>query len=146
MGWVDKWILVAKSKPFTMRLTPETDAWVEQEARRSGRSKGAVVEGLAEEAARSRRFPGIGFRGAEHDRRAWLRGTGLEVWEVIEAYHDVGSPEALLEVSDIDERLVRLALSYYAHYPAEIDRAIADNQRSDGELHVLYPTIVPCPI
>ena len=75
---------MVKSKPFTLRLTPETDAWVEHEARRTKRSKGAVVEALAEEAARLRRFPGIGFRGPDHDRRAWLRGTGLEVWEVIE--------------------------------------------------------------
>jgi uncharacterized protein (DUF433 family) len=135
---------MVKSK-LTVRLTPETDAWVEQEARRTGRSKGAIVEGLAEEAARTRRFPGIGFRGAAHDRRAWLRGTGLEVWEVIEAYQDAGSLEALLTVSDLDERLIRLAMSYYAHYPAEIDQAVADNRRSDDELHVLFPTIVPRP-
>jgi uncharacterized protein (DUF433 family) len=136
---------MVKSKPFTLRLTPETDAWVEYEARRTKRSKGAIVEALAEEAARLRRFPGIGFRGPDHDRRAWLRGTGLEVWEVIEAYRDAGSLAALLAVSDVPEPVVRLALTYYEHYPAEIDRAIAENQRSDDELHRLFPAIVPRP-
>jgi hypothetical protein len=136
---------VAKSKPFTMRLTPETDAWVEQEARRTRRSKGAVVEGLAEEAARVRRFPGIAFRGPEHDRRAWLLGTALDVWEVIEACGDAGSLEALLDVSDLPERHIRLALAYYEHYPAEVDRAIASNRTPQDRLHDLYPTFVPRP-
>jgi hypothetical protein len=136
---------VAKSKPFTPRLTPETDAWVEYEARRTNRSKGAIVEALAEEAARQRRFPGIAFHGPDYDRRAWLRGTGLEVWEVIEAYHDVGSLEALQAISDLPERPLRLALTYYEHYPAEIDAVIATNQQSDEELHRLFPTIVPRP-
>ena len=38
-----------------------------------------------------RRCPGIAFRGPEHDRRAWLLGTALDVWEVIEGYQDAGS-------------------------------------------------------
>jgi hypothetical protein len=137
--------VVVKSKPFTLRLTAETDAWVEYEARRTNRSKGAIVEALAEEAARQRRFPGIGFRGQDHDRRAWLRGTGLEVWEVIEAYRDAGSLAALLAISDLPERTLRLALTYYEHYPTEIDAAIAANQQPDEELHRLFPTIVPRP-
>lgn len=132
-----------KSKPFTLRLSAETDAWVEYEAQRTRRSKGAVVEALAEEAARMRRFPGIAFRGPEHDRRAWLRGTALDVWEVIEAYRDAGSLEALLALSDAPERALRLALAYYEHYPAEIDRAIAENQLPDDQLHRLYPASVP---
>ena len=136
---------MAKSKPFTMRLTAETDAWVEREARRTRRSKGAIVEALAEEAARMRRFPGIAFRGPEHARRAWLLGTALDVWEVIEAYTGLGSVEALLSVSDVPERQVRLALAYYEHYPEEIDRAIAENQAPDEALHTLYPSLVPRP-
>lgn len=136
---------MAKSKPFTMRLTAETDAWVEREARRTQRSKGAIVEALAEEAARMRRFPGIAFRGPEYARRAWLYGTALDVWEVIEAYRDVGSIEGLLEVSDVPERQIRLALAYYEHYPDEIDRAIAENQAPEEALHTLYPFFVPRP-
>jgi hypothetical protein len=136
---------MAKSKPFTLRLTPETDAWVEYEARRTRRSKGAIVEALAEEAARMRRFPGIAFRGPEHARRAWLRGTALDVWEVIEAYKDLGSLEAMLEVGDVPERPLQLALAYYEHYPAEIDQAVAENQVPEAALHTLYPSIVPRP-
>jgi hypothetical protein len=64
---------------FTLRLTPETAAWVEHEAQRTRRSTGALLEVLAEEAARTRRFPGLAFRGPDHDRRAWLLGTALDV-------------------------------------------------------------------
>lgn len=44
------------------------DALIAAEARRTHRSKGAVIEGLAEEALRARMFPGIAFRGEDWDR------------------------------------------------------------------------------
>ncbi len=135
---------MAKSEPFTMRLTEQTNRWVEEEARRTRRSKGAVVEALAEEAARMRRFPGIAFRGPEHDRRAWIIGTALDIWQVVEAYEDMGL-ERLLEEGDLPERLIRLALTYYKEYPEEIDEAIARNRRSQEEWHALYPTLIPAP-
>lgn len=127
-----------KSKPFTMRLTEETDAWVEHEARRTKRSKGAVVGALAEEAARMRRFPGIAFRGPEHDRRAWLLGTALDIWQVIEAYQDMGL-ERMLDEGDLPEGKIRLALAYYEAYPKEIDEAVAENRRPLEYWRHLYP-------
>jgi hypothetical protein len=129
---------VPKSKPFTMRLTEETNAWVEHEARRTKRSKGAVVEALAEEAARMRRFPGIAFRGPEHDRRAWLLGTALDVWQVIEAYRDMGL-ERMLDEGDPSEVKIRLALAYYEAYPEEIDEAVAENRRPLEYWRRIYP-------
>jgi hypothetical protein len=101
---------MAKSKPFTMRLNQDTERWVEQEARRTRRSKGAVVEMLTEEGIRMRQFPGIGFKGLDGDRRAWVIGTGMDVWEIIEAYKDYGeSLERLMQDSDVPESLIRLA-------------------------------------
>lgn len=135
---------MAKSEPFTMRLTKETNLWVEQEARRTRRSKGAVVEALAEEAARMRRFPGVAFRGPEHDRRAWVLGTALDVWQVVEAYEAMGL-ERLLEEGDLFERSIKLAFAYRKEYPEEIDEAIARNQRSQEEWHALYPALIPAP-
>jgi len=49
--------------PFSIRLSKGLDAAVADEARRTKRSKGAVLESLADEAMRLRRFPGIAFRG-----------------------------------------------------------------------------------
>lgn len=54
------------------------------EARRTKRSRSAVVEAFAEETARTRRFPGIGFRGDDAARRAWVIGSGPDVWEIVQ--------------------------------------------------------------
>lgn len=130
---------VRKGDPFSIRLTHATDRFVAEEARRTRRSKSAVVEMLTEEAARMRRFPGIGFRGADADRRPWVIGTGLDVWQIVEAVEDAGGGQALADVSDLAERQIRLAMAYRDHYPDEIDEAIAENKRSLAELRELYP-------
>jgi uncharacterized protein (DUF433 family) len=129
-----------KSKPFSIRLSQTTNRFVEAEARRTKRSKGAIVEALTEEAARMRRFPGIGFRGEEPYREAWVIGTGLDVWELIEMLQDYGSVERLLEDHEnVSRRSVELAQAYYASYPDEIDEKIVDNRRPLSELRELYP-------
>jgi uncharacterized protein (DUF433 family) len=132
---------VAKSKPFSIRLSQTTNRYVEAEARRTKRSKGAIVEALTEEAARMRRFPGIGFRDEDANRRAWVIGTGLDVWELIQMLQDYeGSVERLLaDHENVTRRAVELAQAYHASYPEEIDEKIADNRRPLSELRELYP-------
>ena len=132
---------MAKSKPFTLRLSERTESWIEEEARRTKRSKGALLESLAEEAIRMRRFPGVVFRGPEHDRRAWVVGTALDVWEIVEAYKEIGL-ERLLEEGEIPERQVRLALRYYEEHPEEIDQAIAENRRPLEYWRERYPGLL----
>ncbi len=130
----------SKSAPFSIRLSQPTNRFVEAEARRTRRSKGAIVEALTEEAARMRRFPGIGFRGEEPYREAWVIGTGLDVWELTEMLQDHGSVERLLEHHEhVSRRSVELAQAYYASYRQEIDEKIADNRRPLSELRELYP-------
>jgi uncharacterized protein (DUF433 family) len=129
-----------KSKPFSIRLSQTTYRFVEAEARRTKRSRGAIVEALAEEAARMRRFPGIGFRDEDANRRAWVIGTGLDVWEVIEMLQDYDSVELLLDGHEnLSRQSVELAQAYHASYPDEIDEKIADNRRPLSELRELYP-------
>lgn len=134
-----------KSKPFSMRLSRATDRFVTAEARRTKRSRGAVVEALAEEAARMRRFPGIAFRGEDAGRRAWVIGTGLDVWEVIELLGDHQTPERLVAETELDARAVELARAYHGTYPEEIDEAIAENRRPLAELRELYPFVGTAP-
>lgn len=50
---------MAKSEPFSLRLSPELEALVGEEANHTHRSKGAVLEALATEALKTRLFPGI---------------------------------------------------------------------------------------
>ena len=131
---------MVKSEPLTAGLSERAKVWIEEEARRKGRSREAIVETLAEEAARTRLFPGIAFRGPEDDRRAWLPGSGYDVWEAIEAYKGIGKVR-LLEERDFPGRLLELALAYYEAYPAEIDAAIAANDLSGEDLERLYPDL-----
>lgn len=130
-----------KTDPFSIRLSPATDAIVTEEARRSGRSRGAIVEELALEAAKMRLFPGIGFKG--RPRRAWLIGTGLDVWEVIdilESFKDDTS-EILDNYPLLTERALLLAKAYAERFPAEIDERLEANRRPLEELKLLYPFI-----
>lgn len=124
-----------------MRLSPLTDELVTREARRTRRSKGAVVEALAEEALRTRRFPGIAFRGSDWDRRPWVIGTALDVWEIVAASRAYDSAAAMADATDLTEAQVRLALAYHEAHPDEIDAAIAENERSLDDLRREYPTI-----
>lgn len=132
---------MAKGEPFSIRLSSTTDRAVDAEARRTRRSKGAIVEALAEEAMRMRRFPGIAFRGDDARRRPWLIGTGLDLWEIIHMLEDYRSIDRLVRESHLTERQVKLALAYQEAYPSEIAEAIAENRRSAEELRELYPFV-----
>ncbi|MEX0984005.1 MAG: hypothetical protein WD096_03030 [Actinomycetota bacterium] len=131
-----------KGDPFSIRLSRSTQRLVEAEAKRTRRSKSAIVESLTEEAARVRRFPGIGFHGDDVDRVAWVIGTSLDAWEVVEMYEDFGSIDKLVEDTHLTAANVRLALAYREAYPNEINDAIAENRRSPEEWAELYPFVV----
>ena len=135
---------MSKSKPFTIRLSEEVGGWLDRENRRTRLPKSALLEILAEESIRTRRFPGVGFRGAEHSRRAWVIGTGLDVWELVELYEGKGR-ERLLSEHNVSERQLDFALSYREAHPREIDEALEENARTPEEWHELYPAVLPPP-
>ncbi|HSZ70044.1 MAG TPA: hypothetical protein VK756_06760 [Solirubrobacteraceae bacterium] len=133
--------MATKSTPFSMRLSKRVEALVDQEAARTGRSRGAIVEALAEEALRMRLFPGIAFRGIDWERRAWVIGTALDVWQIVDAHRDVASVARIAEGGAADERQIRLALAYYERFPEEIDAAVAENRRTIEQLQDEFPFI-----
>ncbi len=133
-----------KSKPFTVRLSGEVEGWLERENRRTKLSKGALLENLAEESIRVRKFPGVGFRGAENSRRAWVIGTSLDVWELVELYEGKGRKRLLAE-HNVSERQLELALSYRESHPREIEESLEENARAPEEWHRLSPSTIPPP-
>ncbi len=133
--------MATKSAPFSMRLSKGLEALVDQEARRTGRSRGAIVEALADEALRMRLFPGIAFRGADWERRAWVIGTALDVWQIADAHRDIGSVERMVEGGGANERQIQLALDYHERFPDEIDAAISENRRTIEQLEDEFPFI-----
>ncbi len=130
-----------KGEPFSVRFSLPTDHVVEDEARRTRRSKSAIVEALTEEAVRVRRFPGIAFRGEDAARRPWVIGSGLDVWEIVQMLEDFGSIESLVAQTQLSERHARLAVVYRDSYPEEIAEAIAENRRTVEQWRELYPSI-----
>jgi hypothetical protein len=133
--------MAAKSAPFSIRISKSLEALVDQEAQRTGRSRSAVLEALAGEAMRMRLFPGIAFRGADWERRAWVIGTALDVWQFVEAQRDFGSVARMAGEGAASERQIRLALAYYERFPEEIDAAIAENRRPLAQLREEHPFI-----
>jgi uncharacterized protein (DUF433 family) len=133
--------MAAKSSPVSVRISKSLEALIDEEARRTGRSRSAVLEALAGEALRARLFPGIAFRGTDWERRAWMIGTGLDVWQIVEAYRDIGSVEQMATGGAASERQIRLALAYYERFPEEIDAAIAANRRPLAHLREEHPSI-----
>jgi uncharacterized protein (DUF433 family) len=131
----------AKGEPFSVRFSEPIDRAVTEEARRTKRSKSAIVEALAEEAMRARLFPGIGFRGDDAGRRPWVIGTGLDVWELCQMMEEADSDESLLAEFDLTERELHLARRYQERFPDEIEQAIAGNRRPLEEWRELYPFV-----
>jgi len=117
---------------------------VRRHAAEQGRSERGLIEEMLEESIRARRFPGIGFRGGPTGRRAWVLGTALDVWEMVELYRGKGR-ERLTEEHGVSGRRLDLALAYHDAYPDEIDRRIAANIRTPAEWHRLSPSIIPAP-
>jgi hypothetical protein len=129
----------SRSQPFSIRLGEVAGLLVADEARRSGRSRNAIVEELAEEAAKTRLFPGLGFRGTP--RRAWVIGTGLDVWELLELLRSHGGDEAALRANHalVGVRHLRLARAYAERFPEEIERFTELARQPVAQMLALYP-------
>lgn len=96
--------------------------------------------GSSEGSAPIRRVPTIAFRGSKSNKRAYVKGTSLDVWEIVEAYKYMG-PERLRKESDLSEDEIAVAISYYKKHPAEIEERIEDNRRPEEEWRKLYPDV-----
>jgi uncharacterized protein (DUF433 family) len=130
---------MTRSEPFSIRLGEAAHLLVGEEARRTGRSRNAVVEELAEESAKMRLFPGIAFRG--QPRRAWVIGTGLDVWEIVELLraHDGAEVRVRKNHPQLRERQLRLAQAYAERFPGEITQLADESNRPLDDLLALYP-------
>lgn len=131
----------AKTQPFSIRLGTQASALVSEEMRRSGHSRSVVVEELAEEAAKTRMHPGIAFRG--RPRRAWVIGSGLDVWEIVEMLGSYRDDEAALLQShpSLNARYLHTARAYAERFPDEVALMLAASSRPLSELRELYPFI-----
>ncbi|MDP1878593.1 MAG: hypothetical protein Q8M17_13675 [Actinomycetota bacterium] len=114
-------------------------------ARHAGLSGASAAALLVEEGLRMDEHPAVVFRDGPGGRRAVLIG-GPDVWEVIRSLRDARAAEPKMpanglvglvqENSGVSEALIRAALDYYGSYPAEVDAAIMDADRTEECLRV----------
>lgn len=129
------------STTVNVQLTDAQSEWLEQEAQRLGMSPSDVIASRVEEALRETEFPYIEFREAYLGRDAFLRGTRLKIWLLINHVRandgDVVKTAGELEVPDV---AVANAVEYAVKYAAEIDAAIAENRAAVDELQAMMAT------
>lgn len=88
-----------------------------------------LAASLIDEGLKTRQFPGIVYMDGTAGRRACLSG-GPDVWQVIRALQELATGqrdpvETICIESDLHERQIRLAVSFYEAYPDEIEDMIA---------------------
>lgn len=119
------------TKARGLRLPKELEEEIEREIRLRGASFTEVATSLLREAVRMRRVPGVVFMDGPTGRRAVIAGTGLDVWEVVSQFREVG--EGFDELREcypwLTETQLSSALAYYGAYGEEIDARIEREER-----------------
>ena len=129
------------SQAITVRLPDEAAEAVKQIAQRERRSVSEVGTRIVNEWLRQNRFPHIEFRTFNGEREACIKDR-LQVWQVIMVAKRYGMDAVkTAEHLSLRPEQVRSALNYYAAYPEEIDRALADNDRGFERLREMLPGI-----
>jgi len=139
-----------RTKSFSARFSAEVVALLDARSERLGESKARVAERLIEEGLQIEAFPGIVFRSGPTGRRAGIAG-GPDVWEIIRDLKGVAGGrekdpiEAVASVTGLDRTIVKLAASYYAAYPDDIDERIRMNEQAAERLRHVLDSHPPTP-
>ncbi len=118
----------------SMRLKEPQMTRLRRLARRLGRTPSEAGALLIEEALRQTEFGHIVFRDSTAGRQAYLQGSGLAVWEVIDvaSHYGMDPIRTARHLHWPDDR-VKAALSYANAFPEEIKMAREDNASYDPE-------------
>ena len=135
------------SRAKGIRVPLALDQAVREEMKRRGVGEwSAMVVELVDEGLRMRRAPGVIFVDGPVGRRPVIAGTGLDVWEVIAAWQELGRDYRRLRTAYdwLTEPQVRAALSYYEAYPAEIDERLSrERALTPDESQTSFPFVRP---
>lgn len=136
-----------RAVPKTVRMSQEVLGPIEDECRRTGRDFSTVVNDRLLESNKMRRIPGIVFADSPSGGRvARVAGTGLEVFEIVQAYRSVESSWPRLKESFhwLSDNQLRAALAYAEAYPEEIEERIRrDEQWTPEVVWKRYPFMSP---
>lgn len=134
--------------PVSLRIPDHVRDVIHTAATQAGRDFSSVANEMLSEAVRMRRVPGIIFADEPHGRAPWIAGTGLEVWEVVGSYRDMGQDwEALRRAFDwLSETQLRAAVAYAEAYPEYVDACERrEAQETPEAIWRAYPSLRPRP-
>lgn len=129
--------------PTSLRLPAATRSAVQVLARQRGESMSAALSRLIGEGVRLAKCPGIVFVDGPSGRRAYIAGTGIDVWEVARTLRSCGGDESALRAlyPQLTHAQVTAALRYARAYPDEIAERIAMTDAAEAEAMVRLPTL-----
>lgn len=131
------------SRVMSVRFQDDQVARLGRVSRRLGKRPSETITLLVEEALRMAEHPQIDFRDSMAGRQAYVKGSGLAVWEValIARSYD-GDAAGVAAHLRWPETRVRAALTYARDYSDEIDAALDDYDAIDfASLQRLLPQI-----
>ncbi len=123
---------MAATTVLSLRLPPERTESLKRLARRFDRSIAEIAARLVEEGLRREEFAMIEFRDSPVGRQAYLEGTRVAVWQVVNlarAYADDIKKTARHLTWPISK--VRAALNYAGAFPEEVEHALEDSRSHD---------------
>ena len=96
---------------------------IEDAARARGLDSATLVAELATDAMKMCQVPGIVIVDGPQGRRARVEGTGLDVFEIVQAYLAAHRDRAELTTAFhwLQERQIDAALTYFRLFPEDID-------------------------
>jgi uncharacterized protein (DUF433 family) len=130
----------------TLKIPRDVYTAIEDCAKRSGRSVAAVANEMLAEAVKMRRVPGIVFADGVQGRVPVVAGTGLQVFEIVGPYREVGEDwERLKQCFHwLDDQQLRAALAYAEAYPEEIEERLAwEEYWTPERIWATYPFMKP---
>ncbi|MGB3768005.1 MAG: hypothetical protein WA947_15720 [Phormidesmis sp.] len=117
------------SKVVSTRLQDETFQRLSRIARILDKTPSDTVATLVEESIRTIEFALIEFDSSPLGRQAFMKGSSLAVWEVIEIAQNYSMhEEQVAKHFNRPVEWVRAAFNYAEAYPEEIKLAIQDSQ------------------
>ena len=115
--------------PLSLRLSDDALQRLYFEAKLEGIPPRTLAQRLIDEGLRMQQHPRIGFMNGVTGRRAHLRGTGVDIWELIDVVRACGGDvEAAMEFTGRSRGDMDAALAYYGAYPDEIDARVEANR------------------
>jgi uncharacterized protein (DUF433 family) len=121
-----------RSIVISMRLPAESGNRLKRMATRHGWTASDASARLVEEGLRRSEFAFIDFRDSAAGRQAYIQGSTLAVWEVLQLVRSY--EEAVPAVAKHlrwPEAKVQAAINYAEAFPQEIDAALLENAATD---------------